>query len=91
MIYRNGNVVGGWPCAIPFAHVADICCMGRSFAVPFGRVTERINAEGVKPLPYGRWFTGMVILLLNNRLPFRLVMWRKLIVGNGLVPFRLTM
>ena len=49
MVYRNGNVVGGWPCAVPFGHVADICCMERSFAVPFDHV-----AEGVKPLPYGR-------------------------------------
>ena len=38
----------------------------QSFAVPFDHVAEGGNAEGVKPLPYGRWFTGMVILLYGT-------------------------
>jgi len=43
-------------------------------SLPEVTVPEGINAEGVKPLPYGRWFTGMLILLLVNGLaPFRLV------------------
>ena len=40
----------------------------QSFAVPFDHVAEGGNAEGVKPLPYGRWFTEMVILLYGTDL-----------------------
>ena len=33
--------------------------MERSFAVLFDYVTEGVNAEGVKPLPYKRWLTAI--------------------------------
>ena len=42
--------------------------MERTCAVPFDHVAEGGNAEGVKPLPYGRWLTGMVILLYGTAL-----------------------
>ena len=63
----------------------------QSFAVPFDHVTERANAEGVKPLPYGRWFTGTVMLLVDGLAPFLLLMLRIFVAWNGLLPFRLAM
>jgi hypothetical protein len=58
--------------AVPVGHVADVNRRERPCAVPLSHVTEGLNAEGVKPLPYERWFTRMVILLLLiNLLPFR--------------------
>jgi len=32
----------------------------RPCAVPFDHITEGVNAEGVKPLPYERWLTAIV-------------------------------
>ena len=51
MIYRNVNFVVG----------------ERSFAVPFGHVEEGVNAEGVKLLPYGRWFTVDVNFVVGEQ------------------------
>jgi hypothetical protein len=46
----------------------DVYRRERSCAVPFDHVTEGVNAEGVKPLPYERWFNFFVG---NGLAPFR--------------------